>query len=146
MKTSEQIEISEAARECARREMLSNPMETLGEHVQQLLNAETEKLHKELYDACELHTMQLAAIMTASFQNTESTIKDRIGRDHPYCSQAYLDVCVAIDREMKLRKENEELKDKLAVQIDCYKALKYLHRNCEVSAGKTIHYPCTPSS
>ncbi len=39
----------------------------------------------------------------------------------------------------KLRKENDELKDKLSVQIDCYNALKYLHRNCEVSAGKAIH-------
>ena len=36
-------------------------------------------------------------------------------------------------------KEIEELKDKLAIQIDCYTAMKYLHRHCEVSAGKAIH-------
>lgn len=51
----------------------------------------------------ELHTMQLAAISTASAQNTPTTIKDRITRGSPYCTQAYLDTCAAVDREMALR-------------------------------------------
>jgi hypothetical protein len=57
----------------------------------------------------ELHTMQLAAIMTASIQNTDNTIKNRISRDSPYWTQAYADVCRAVDREMKLRKALERV-------------------------------------
>jgi hypothetical protein len=56
----------------------------------------------------ETHTMQLAAIMTASMQNTESTIKDRIDRSSPYWTQAYADVCVAVDREIRERKRAEK--------------------------------------
>lgn len=56
----------------------------------------------------ENHVMQLAAIMTASMQNTESTVKDRIDRSNPYWTVAYQDVCTAVDREMKLRAELAE--------------------------------------
>ena len=59
-------------------------------------------LRKQLGEAQELHNMQLAAIMTATLQNTETSKKDRIGRDNPYCTVAYLDVCTSVDREMKL--------------------------------------------
>lgn len=65
----------------------------------------SSQLERELAMERELRIMQLAGISTASIQNTEKTIKDRIGRDNPYCTQAYLDVCCAIDREMKLRTE-----------------------------------------
>ena len=51
---------------------------------------------------CEQHLMELAAISTATIQNTEATIKDRISSDNPFCTQAYLDVCKAVDREMSL--------------------------------------------
>lgn len=57
----------------------------------------------------ELHIMQLAGISTACLQNTERSIKDRIGRDNPYWTVAYGDACVAIDREMALRAECERL-------------------------------------
>lgn len=50
----------------------------------------------------ELHIMQLAAVSTATIQNTPSTITDRIGREHPYWTVAYVDTCRAVDREMKL--------------------------------------------
>lgn len=46
--------------------------------------------------------MLLAAISTASIQNTPESAKQRIGRDSPYWTQAYADVCVAVDREMAL--------------------------------------------
>lgn len=69
----------------------------------------------------ELHIMQLAAISTASGQNTESTARERIRRGHPYCTAAYEDVCRAVDREMKLiaataekDQEIERLKSDLA--------------------------------
>lgn len=65
-----------------------------------------EKLERELAEsraANELKDMQLAGCMTATVQNTETTIKDRITRDNPYWCQAYDDVCKAIDREMALR-------------------------------------------
>lgn len=64
---------------------------------------EVEKLKKDQAEWREFHTMQLAAISTASFQNTEASKRDRIGKDHPYASTAYFDVCRAIDREMALR-------------------------------------------
>ena len=68
----------------------------------------------------ELNNMQLAGIMTATVQNTPTSIKDRIGRDNPYWTVAYGDVCVAVDREMRLMdriKAWVEAGDKLAKQI-----------------------------
>jgi len=63
----------------------------------------------ELEAQLELSRMQVAAVMTATVQNSESTIKDRIGRDHHYWTQAYADVCIAVDREVAHRKERERL-------------------------------------
>ena len=54
-----------------------------------------------IYD--EFRIMQLAAISTASIQNTEKSIADRLPSDSPYYSAAYHDVCVAVDREMRER-------------------------------------------
>jgi hypothetical protein len=54
--------------------------------------------------------MQFAAVMTATLQNTDNTVKDRIPRENPYWTVAYSDVCVAIDREMKHRKTAEKLR------------------------------------
>lgn len=51
----------------------------------------------------ENHNMQLAAISTATIQNTRSSTKDRLFRTSPYWTIAYGDVCVAIDREMNHR-------------------------------------------
>lgn len=51
----------------------------------------------------EMHAIQLAAISTASVQNTESSKLERIGRDNPYWTVAYGDVCVAVDREIRVR-------------------------------------------
>lgn len=58
----------------------------------------------------ELHTMQLAAVSTATVQNTETTIKDRIGPDNPYYTTAYGDTCRAVDREMRLLADNAALR------------------------------------
>jgi hypothetical protein len=55
----------------------------------------------------ELHVMQMAAISTASIQNTRESAKERIGRDNPYWTQAYDDVCRAVDREMDARERAE---------------------------------------
>lgn len=73
----------------------------------------------------ELWNMCLAAVMTASLQNTESTIKDRIPQDNPYWTPAYADVCTAVDREMRERKRAEaaearvkELEDEYAEIVD----------------------------
>lgn len=52
--------------------------------------------------------MLLAAISTASIQNTPASAKERIHRDSPYWTQAYGDVCTAIDREMALRDTRPE--------------------------------------
>jgi len=57
----------------------------------------------------ERHTIQLAAISTASIQNTRGTIVDRIDRNSPYWTVAYEDVCRAIDREIKQRERADRL-------------------------------------
>lgn len=62
---------------------------------------------RRLREQVETRDMQLAACMTATIQNTPTTTKDRIDRDNPYWCQAYADVCVAIDREMRERTRAE---------------------------------------
>lgn len=71
-------------------------------------------LAEEVAKLREQHNMELAGISTASIQNTPSSIKGRITRDNPYWTVAYGDVCVAVDREMKLRAELEAAKKELA--------------------------------
>lgn len=78
------------------------------------LKDERDSLRTRADQERELHTMQLAAIMTASIQNTESTIKDRIGSEHPYCTVAYQDVCRAIDREIRERTRAEAAEAEVA--------------------------------
>lgn len=69
--------------------------------------ARAERAEKAAEETRELAIMQLAGISTATIQNTETTIKDRIGRDNPYWTVAYGDVCVAVDREMRERARAE---------------------------------------
>ena len=93
------------------------------------------QLERELADAkaalaatVELHTLQMAAVMTATVQNTETSIKDRIDRGHPYWSQAYADVCAAVDREMAHRSAlaaERALADRLAVELKFYAKLDW---------------------
>lgn len=66
------------------------------------LRSQNTALEAKLKELEELHTMELAAVSTASIQNTPSTITDRIAREHPYWSVAYSDTCRAVDREVKL--------------------------------------------
>lgn len=56
----------------------------------------------------EEHALQLAAISTASIQNTEAAVRERITRENPYWTRAYEDVCIAVDREMSERGMKEE--------------------------------------
>lgn len=60
----------------------------------------------------EQRIMELAGISTASIQNTEESKKERIPRDNPYWTVAYGDVCVAVDREIKLREKAKALEEK----------------------------------
>lgn len=62
----------------------------------------SQQLERELAEAREQHTIELAAISLATIQNTESSRKDRIDRSNSYCTQSYLDVCRAVDREIEL--------------------------------------------
>ncbi len=76
--------------------------------IRRLLLAAAEQ--SEQLDAREeMRIIQLAAISTASIQNTPDSRKDRITQDHPYWSVAYSDVCVAIDREIALREQMQTL-------------------------------------
>lgn len=69
------------------------------------LNLEIETLKNEL----ETERMRLAACGVAAMQNTEATRKERITKDNPYWSASYGDVCSAVDREMSLRSQLEDL-------------------------------------
>ena len=51
----------------------------------------------------ERERMRLAACGIAAMQNTPESIKQRIGRDSPYWSASYGDVCALVDREIELR-------------------------------------------
>ncbi len=77
-----------------------------------------KKSQEGLRAEIELLRMQGAAVMTASLQNTEKTVKDRITRDSPYWSQCYADVCAAVDREMAHRETTERLKAALKDFVD----------------------------
>lgn len=105
---------------------------------------EAEARGKELADYVrriaeleELHIMQLVAISTASVQNTEATIKDRIGPDHIYCTTAYLDVCRAVDREMKHRDRIAELEAAHARMVTDFRNLTETY-HIELARSKSL--------
>lgn len=56
----------------------------------------------------ELHGRQLVAISTASTQNTVELADNRLGSTHLYWTQAYADVCAAVNREMRERERAEK--------------------------------------
>ncbi len=60
------------------------------------------KLEQKLKEVEELHLLRLAAISTASLQNTPASVAQRIDKNNPYWTVAYADVCRAVDREMAL--------------------------------------------
>jgi chromosome segregation ATPase len=72
-----------------------------------------EQTIEQLRGEVERLTLQAAACMTATFQNTHESKKERIGRDNPYWTQAYDDVCTAVDREIRER----EAKDQLSARV-----------------------------
>jgi hypothetical protein len=61
----------------------------------------------------EAEAIRLAAISTASLQNTRASAKERIGPDNPYYTTAYGDVCVAIDREIAERERAESAEQRV---------------------------------
>jgi len=78
-------------------------------------------MKSEEFEITEEIAIRLAAISTATLQNTDRTIQDRIDKSNPYWTVAYGDVCRAVDREMSIRKaytakcrEVEELRKALA--------------------------------
>lgn len=70
--------------------------------IQQALSARSETRQIDEHTA-----LQLAAISVASIQNTRDTAKQRIGKDSPYWTQTYEDVCTAVEREMRERERAE---------------------------------------
>lgn len=66
----------------------------------------------------ERMTMQAAACMTAAFQNTRDSAKERIGRDNPYWTQAYQDVCDAVDREIEWRERAQSSEHNFGIEHD----------------------------
>jgi hypothetical protein len=64
-------------------------------------------------DEIEKLRVQLVACSVASLQNTEEGVKLRLNSTDPHWSVAYADVCAAVDREMTVRKEVDQLRAKL---------------------------------
>lgn len=85
--------------------------------------ARADKAEANLTADCQTQIMQLAAISTAAYQNTPSTVKDRIDEDSPYWTVAYGDVCRAVDREIAQR----ERADKAEAELEaCRTSLQLL--------------------
>lgn len=79
------------------------------EHVRALLRrlSEYERLREEL----KRERLRLSACGVAALANTpEDVAKYRFSPDNPYYSASYADVCAAVDREMALREERDELR------------------------------------
>lgn len=74
----------------------------------------------------EVLRVQLAACMTAAALNTRTTSNDRINRDNPYWSQAYADVCAAVDREIAHREKVEQQAEEIARLREDQKRLDFL--------------------
>lgn len=90
----------------------------LPHYIQEAGRLIAEFAEKHAAGVSEILQMQLAACMTATIQNTETTIKDRITQENPYWCQAYADVCAAVDREMVLRSKRDELLKILAIEAE----------------------------
>lgn len=76
-----------------------------------LLSSNYDRIAKVHSQTLENHRMQLAAISTAALRNTETTINERLCPSNPYWTQAYKDVCTAVDREMRERRRANELEE-----------------------------------
>ncbi len=68
----------------------------------------------ELEAQLETERLRLAACTAAVTYNTEATREPRLTPDHPFYSATYKDVCDAVDREMALRKELEDVEREYA--------------------------------
>jgi len=68
-----------------------------------------EQENAALREELETERMKLVACGVAAMSNTESTRAQRIGRDNPYWSASYGDVCAAVDREIALREDVKRL-------------------------------------
>lgn len=60
-------------------------------------------LVKKLKEELEVERMRLAGCGVVAMQNTSDSLKERIGRDNPYWSASYADVCRAVDAEIMNR-------------------------------------------
>lgn len=81
------------------------------------LEKERDELRREVSDlrsGIEEHRAKLAACLIASNQNTRIARQQRIGPSNPYYSVAYASVCAAVGREIELREERDELRERLA--------------------------------
>lgn len=64
----------------------------------------------------ETERMRLAGCGVAAMGNSPSTVARRIGRDNPYYSASYGDVCAAVDREIAHRERAEGLAKELEAE------------------------------
>lgn len=69
------------------------------------LIAEVEKIRDEL----DFERLRLASCGVVAMQNTKDSRKDRIAPDHRCYSSSYGDVCRAVDAEIDLRQQRDEL-------------------------------------
>lgn len=99
----------------------------------------------ELERECERERLRLAACGVAAMCNTKETMeKQRIGRDNPYWSGSYGDVCSAVDREMKLREILVEFEKKVdeCKKLHSYAKCPECHTTVLRNAGQELVEDC----
>ena len=69
------------------------------------------QLERELAEAHERHTMQLAAISTQAMSNTDSSVDEPLSCHEDFKTCALHDVNTAIHREMERRKECDQWRE-----------------------------------
>ncbi len=77
----------------------------IAEEIKLAITQATTAKDEEIKRLREEHTMQLAAISTASISNTEATLKEVQNCHKDYQSTAFWDVIKAIQREMQHRND-----------------------------------------
>ena len=90
------------------------------------LIAEVERLRDEI----DLERLRLSACGVVAMQNTVDSRKDRIGRGHSCYSASYAEVCRAVDAEINLRQQRNEL---LAALKDAAEKM----RRCDYVAARS---------
>ncbi len=97
---------------------------------------------KEFNDELETERMRLTACGVAAMRNIDEGVVDRVGKDHPYYSASYGDVCRAVDREMRYRTALQKIICNEGISLNAYadRAQTLAQKALEHNIGSTDTY------